>query len=306
MARPCRQVRSTQTLAGTLIVRAVVAAEFLLAALDIRARAAAAAMPPPPMARETVAALIVVAVRAALKVLRRLRSGDERRQPVVALELVRLLLRLLMRRLLVLRLLRLLLIGLWLLVVLRLLLIGLMLRPALLRLLGAIGLRRLLLAEIRLPLHRWLALHGLLCLLPGLTLRVLVPIVERAVPAAVVGTRRSLLLRLVIGILLPELLLSRCDQTEIMLGMLVMILGGDVVTRRHGVARKLQVLLGDGVGRSANLHILTVRLVHPRQRIVVMMVVVTMTTLVIAVASSHALVLTVSHGSPVANSLCRR
>jgi hypothetical protein len=39
---------------------------------------------------------------------------------------------------------------------------------------------------------------------------------------------------------------------------------------------------------------------------VVMMVVVTMTTLVIAVASSHALVLTVSHGSPVANSLCRR
>jgi flagellar biogenesis protein FliO len=81
-----------------------------------------------------------------------------------------------------------------------------------------------------------------------------------------------------------------------------------MVTGRRGVARKLQILLGDGMRRAANLHILAVRLVHPRQRIVVMMVMVTVTTttLVIAVASSHALVLTVSHGSPVANSHCRR
>jgi hypothetical protein len=211
-------------------------------------------------------------------------------------------------RLLILRRMRLrLLVGLRLLVVLRLLLIRLMLRPALLGLLPAIRLR-LLLAETRLPLHRRLALHGL-DLLPGLALRVLFSVIERAVPATVVGARGRLLLRLVIGILLPELFLGRGDQTEIVLGVLVMVLGGDVVTRRRGVARKLQVFLGDGVRGSANLHILTVRLVHPRQRIVVMMVVMTtmtMTTLVIAVASSHALVLTVSHGSPVANSHCRR
>jgi hypothetical protein len=301
-----------QILAGALIVRAVVATEFLLAAaLHVRARAAAAAMPPSAMAREALATtLIVVAVLTALTTLttlitrRRLRAGDERGQAVVALELVRLLLgrlMLLRLRLLILRRMRLrLLVGLRLLVVLRLLLIRLMLLPAI-RL-------RLLLAETRLPLHRRLALHGL-DLLPGLALRVLFSVIERAVPATVVGARGRLLLRLVIGILLPELFLGRGDQTEIVLGVLVMVLGGDVVTRRRGVARKLQVFLGDGVRGSANLHILTVRLVHPRQRIVVMMVVMTtmtMTTLVIAVASSHALVLTVSHGSPVANSHCRR
>ena len=62
------------------IVRTVVAADILR---QVRLWSAAAPMPPPAMAGETVAALIVEAVLAqTLRILLRLRSGNEGWQPL--------------------------------------------------------------------------------------------------------------------------------------------------------------------------------------------------------------------------------
>src|SRR6478672_5960261 len=79
-----------------------------------------------------------------------------------------------------------------------------------------------------------------------------------------------------------------------------------------GVAGKLQILLGDMVSRSTDLHLGAIRLVDPGQRVVMVTAAATasattaVVALVIAVTSSHALVLSVSHGSPVADSCLRR
>jgi hypothetical protein len=66
--------------------------------------------------------------------------------------------------------------------------------------------------------------------------------------------------------------LRRGDQTKVVLGVLVVVFGGDRIAGSRGVAGQLQVLLGDMVRGPADLHIRTVRLVDPRQRIVVMTV----------------------------------
>ena len=69
-------------------------------------------------------------------------------------------------------------------------------------------------------------------------------------------------------VLLPELLLRRCDQAEIVLGVLVVIFGRDRVAGALRVARKLDVFLGDVMSGSADLHVGAIRLIDPRQRIV--------------------------------------
>src|SRR6266436_2240135 len=86
------------------------------------------------------------------------------------------------------------------------------------------------------------------------------------------------------GSRLPELFLRGGDQAEIMLRMLEIALLGNRIPGRLGVARKLQVFLGN-VGRGAShFDIRSVRFVHPRERIVTL-----------AVAPPHTLVLLVSH-----------
>src|SRR5215510_13618338 len=103
-------------------------------------------------------------------------------------------------------------------------------------------------------------------------------------------TRRVLLgLLIVVGILLAELLLRSGDQTEIMFGMLVVVLGGYRVARSLRVACELDVFFRDVRGGAADFDIRAVRFVNPRQRILAFAVVA---------ASPHAL-LTVSHGMPV-------
>jgi hypothetical protein len=75
------------------------------------------------------------------------------------------------------------------------------------------------------------------------------------------------------------------------------------------VASKLKVLLGDVVRRAANLHLGTVGFINARQRIVVMPASPAATavmTLMIPIPPPHALVLTVSHDLPVANSCFRQ
>ena len=184
-----------------------------------------------------------------------------------------------------------------------------LLRPVLLLgLLAAVGLGllarlillRLLVAEVRLALHVRLTLHGLA--------HVVVVAVHLVVAIAFARRRRCL----IVGVLLPELLLRRGDQAQIVLGVLEVVLGGDRIAGGLGVARKLQILLGDVVSGAADLHLRAVRLVNPRQWIVMMTAAAAAATAataviaLVAVPPSHALVLTVSHSSPVADSCLRR
>jgi hypothetical protein len=87
-----------------------------------------------------------------------------------------------------------------------------------------------------------------------------------------------------------------------MLGMLEKIFGGHRIASAVGVTRKLEIFLGDVMRVPANLHLRPIRLVNPREGIVMMTTATAAAattaamTLVIAVAPPHALVvLSVSH-----------
>jgi hypothetical protein len=98
-------------------------------------------------------------------------------------------------------------------------------------------------------------------------------------------------LLLVIGLVLPELLLRRSNEAEIVLGVLIIIFCCDWVPGALRVTGKLKVLFRN-VGRgSANFYVRPVGLVHSRQWILMMMMMPTL-----AVTTAHAFVLTVSHG----------
>jgi len=240
--------------------------------------------PAPAMQREAVRRA-VVAVRAVLVVLpvrtarpirplpllrRRLRlaAGDEGRQPFDVFVIGRLevllpglILRLLMRLLVLLRLL----------VMLRLLMV---LRLVLLRLLLLALIVGLLLRRER------LATYGRL---------VVVAVVKRVV-GVIATLLRLLLIEGRLG--LAQVFLRGGDQAEIMLGMLVVVFGGDRVAGALRITGQLQVFLGNVRGIAPDLHVRSVGLVHARQWILVVVMVVTTFT---AVATPHALVLTVSH-----------
>jgi hypothetical protein len=107
---------------------------------------------------------------------------------------------------------------------------------------------------------------------------------------ALIGTARLTGLLLVIGLTLPELLLRRGDETEIVLGVLVIIFRCNRIAGALRVTSELKILFGDVGCGSANFYVRSIGLVHSRQWILMMM----MSTL--AVATAHAFVLTVSHG----------
>src|SRR5579872_2462505 len=101
---------------------------------------------------------------------------------------------------------------------------------------------------------------------------------------AVVGRIATLLATLlIIGLALAKLLLGCGNQAEIMLGVLIIILGGDGIARTLRVPRQLEIFFRNMGGCSSNLHVRSVGLVHARQWILVM------TTL--AVAPAHSLIL---------------
>ena len=91
------------------------------------------------------------------------------------------------------------------------------------------------------------------------------------------------------------MLLRRGDQAEIMLGVLIVVFGGDWVAGALRIAGQLEVFLGNVGGIAPDFHIRPVGLVHARQWILVMVMMMTATTTFTAVATPHALVLTVSH-----------
>jgi len=103
-------------------------------------------------------------------------------------------------------------------------------------------------------------------------------------------------LLLIIRLALTELLLSRCDQTKVMLCVLIIIFRCNRITRTLRIASELKILFGDMRRRTANFHVRSVGLKNPGQWILMVAAAFTITT-------PHALVLTVSHGSLFANPL---
>jgi len=87
-----------------------------------------------------------------------------------------------------------------------------------------------------------------------------------AVVVAVIGRRAHLAgrLQLVIGLTLPELLLRRSDDAEIVLGVLIIIFRCNRVPGTLRVTGKLKILFGDMGRRTANFYVRPVGLVHSR------------------------------------------
>jgi hypothetical protein len=166
--------------------------------------------------------------------------------------------------------------------------------------------RRVLRPRLKMLLLLWLLLRLVMVLLRRLVLllasierlrlarcerlagqvRLLVVVAVEAIVADIAA--HIALLLLVEGLALPVLLLGGGDQAEIMLGVLVVIFGRDRIAGTLRIAGELKVFFGDVRGRAADFNVRSTGLVHTGQRILVM------TTF--AVATPHALVLTVSHG----------
>jgi len=84
---------------------------------------------------------------------------------------------------------------------------------------------------------------------------------------AIVDSGRALtLLRrlIVIGVLLAKLLLRRGDQTEIMLGVLIVVFSGYRIARALCVTRELNIFFRNMRGGTADLYVRPVRLIDPR------------------------------------------
>jgi hypothetical protein len=145
-----------------------------------------------------------------------------------------------------------------------------------------------LLIGLLLLIARRMRLHG--------GLRLVVAIVETIVRVAV-GPRLRLLL-LLEGLVLPELLLRRRDQAEIMLGVLIIILGSHRIAGARGIAGKLNVFFGDVIGGPADLHVRAVRFVNARQRIVILASASASAASTITTPHAMVLVLTVPHSLP--------
>jgi hypothetical protein len=96
-----------------------------------------------------------------------------------------------------------------------------------------------------------------------------------------------------LGIGLTELLLGGGDQAKVMLGVLEIVLRRHRIAGRLRVARELEIFFGNVRWSATNFDIGSIRLEHPGHRI-----------LALAVASTHPLVLTVSHDSPCCHLGC--
>ncbi len=200
----------------------------------VLARSTAATMPPAPPVQRKAILRTVIAVRAVLPLrpvvalrsllLLRLSTGDERWQAVDVALVFRT--RMLRPRL------KILLILLWLIVLLIVMLLARIVRLWLAR-----GER--LAADVRL-----------------LTIAVVVAVIGSAHLAG--------LLLLVIGLTLPELLLRRSDEAEIVLGVLIIIFRCNRIPGALRVTGELKVLFGDMGRRTANFYIRPIGLVHSR------------------------------------------
>jgi hypothetical protein len=145
----------------------------------------------------------------------------------------------------------------------------------------------LMVAGIVVSLREWLLLHRN-------ETRLLPEAGEAVVVLAVIGSHFGLKPRL--RLVLPELLLGGRDQTKIVLGVLIIILGGHRVAGRARIARQLHIFFSDVGCGTADLDVRPVRLEYPSHRVLPSAVVV----IVIVVPVAHPfVVLTVSHVVPL-------
>ena len=140
---------------------------------------------------------------------------------------------------------------------------------------------------LRVARSKWLALANIL---------LVVAVVVTLFGSIDAGVAAGLLL--IIRLALTELLLSRCDQTKVMLCVLIIIFRCNRITRTLRIASELKILFGDMRRRTANFHVRSVGLKNPGQWILMVMVAAAFT-----ITTPHALILTVSHGSLFANPL---
>ena len=139
---------------------------------------------------------------------------------------------------------------------------------------------------LRVARSKWLALANIL-----LVVAVFVTLFGR-IDAGVAG------LLLIVRLALTELLLSRYDQTKIMLCVLIIIFRCNWITGTLCIPSKLKILFGDMRRRTTNFYVRSVGLKNPGQWILMVVVAAAFT-----ITTPHALVLTVSHGSLFANPL---
>src|SRR5580698_7381892 len=100
-------------------------------------------------------------------------------------------------------------------------------------------------------------------------------------------------------LILAELLLSRGNQTEVMLGVLVVIFRSDRVAGGSRIARELDIFLGDVRRRSADFDIRSVGFEHPCHRVLTTPVIIIIIIVVIVPVTHPLVVLTVSHVVPL-------
>ncbi len=101
-----------------------------------------------------------------------------------------------------------------------------------------------------------------------------------------------------LGWLLPELLLRRGDEAEIVFGVLVVVFGRDRIAGASALARKLDVFFGDVRSGSADLDVRPVGLVNPGHRVLAAPVIVVVVVIVVVPAPHPLVVLAVSHVVP--------
>jgi hypothetical protein len=131
----------------------------------------------------------------------------------------------------------------------------------------------------------------------------LLPEVRETVPlvVAVITADHIVGAGLQLRLVLAELLLSRRDQAEVMLGVLVVVLGGNGIAGGPRIASELNVFFGHMRGGTANLDIRSVGLENTGHRILAAPVVVTIVVVIVVIVPvAHTLVvLTVSHVLPL-------
>jgi hypothetical protein len=169
---------------------------------------------------------------------------------------------------------------------LRLLMLRLMLWLTMLRLV-LLRLMMLLFAGIELLLlagRERLAGHMRLIAI-SIAITVVVAVIGRCIAARVARLLLEIRLRL------AKLFLRRGDQTEVMFSVLIIIFGGDRISRTLRVAGKLEIFFGDVGRRAADFYVLPVGFINSRQRILVMAA----AALTVTTAHTLVVVLTVSH-----------
>jgi hypothetical protein len=149
----------------------------------------------------------------------------------------------------------------------------------------------LVIARIIVARHEWLRLHrdeaGLL------------PEMREALALVVAILRGHFVFGARLRLVLAELFLGRGDQAEIMLGMLIVILGGDRVAGRARVARQLHVFFRDVGCGAADLDVRPVGLEHPGHRVLSAPVVIVVAVVIVVPVTHPLVVLTVSHVLPL-------